>query len=222
MEGLKGIIADLKASLFTCDVRKEKYTPGLIEGNEGFMTAGQVNYVCRAGNFKNKGLVFNGSLHVLKTIMGYQYLWENIRVKGGAYGCSGRLARSGMCVFVSYRDPNLSRTIKVYEDAVEAIENFDADERTMTKFVIGTFSELDTPLTPAMKGSRSLRAYLCNTSYELIQKIREEALNTTAEDIRNTAKYIKAFLSDKKLVVVGSAAKVKEEKDLFDRVENLF
>jgi Zn-dependent M16 (insulinase) family peptidase len=222
VEGLKASIADLSKSLYTENVRKEQFVPELIQGNEGFMTAGQVLYVCRAGNFRKDGLKFTGSLNVLKTIMGYNYLWENIRVKGGAYGCSSRFSRNGNCFFVSYRDPNLSRSIKVYEDAVDAMKNFDVDERTMTKYVIGTFSELDTPLNPAAKGTRSLSALLCDVTYEDVQKAREEALNCTVEDIRKTADYIKSFLSCGKLVAVGNAAKIKEEKELFDKVENLF
>ncbi|MCR4618122.1 MAG: insulinase family protein [Lachnospiraceae bacterium] len=221
-EGLSVCIGELKKALYTEDVRKESFVPELIKENEGFMTAGQVLYVCRAGDFKKDNLEYNGALSVLKTIMGYNYLWENVRVKGGAYGCMSRFSRNGGCYFVSYRDPNLSKTIKIFEDAAGAMEKFDVDERTMTKYVIGTFSELDTPLTPSGKGMRSLAAYLGELPYDKIQKAREEALNCTAEDIRNTAKYIKSFISSERLVVVGNAAKIKEENNLFDKIENLF
>ncbi len=219
---LKGKISDLVAGLYTDEVRKEQFRPELLKGNEGLMTAGQVQYVCRAGNFKKNGTEFNGAIHVLKTIMGYQYLWENVRVKGGAYGCMNRYNRNGLAYFVSYRDPNLKNTIKIFEDTVEFIRNFDVDERTMTKFIIGTFSELDTPLTPSLKGVRSLKAYMCETPIELLQKHRDQARNCTPADIRALADHLQNILSDERLVVVGSAAKIKEDKELFDKVENLF
>ena len=108
--------------------------------NEGFKTSGQVQYVCRAGNFMKKGLPYRGALKVLNVMMGYEYLWTNIRVKGGAYGCMCGFGRTGDCYFVSYRDPNLGQTIEVYENAADFIENYDAGERTMTQYIIGTFS----------------------------------------------------------------------------------
>ena len=219
---LSGVIKKICDSLYTCEVKKEQFKPELLKENEGFMTAGQVQYVCRSGNFRKAGIEYNGYIPVLKTILGYNYLWENVRVKGGAYGCFSRFGKNGIGYLVSYRDPNLEGTIKVYEEAPSAIEKFDVDERTMTKYVIGTFSELDIPLTPALKGMRSLRAYLSDVSFESIQKRRDETLACTPEDIRKCAELLKAILSDNRLVVVGSAAKIKENKDLFDRVENLF
>ncbi len=222
ISSLRGQIGSLKDALYTEEVRKERFRPELLKGSEGFMTAGQVQYVCRAGSFVTKGLKFTGALSVLKTIMGYNYLWENVRVKGGAYGCFSSFARSGLCAFVSYRDPNLEGTVKIYENAADAVANFEADERTMTKYVIGTFSGFDIPLTPSLKGARSLGAYMNGTTYEIIQRVRDEARNCTVEDIRKCADIIKAFMSDEKLVVVGSSAKIKENSELFDHVENLF
>ncbi len=221
-DGLKGIIADLKASLYTEEVEKEHFVPELIQGNEGFMTAGQVQYVCRAGSMKNNCSDIYGYINVMKTIMSYNYLWENVRVKGGAYGCMNRFTMGGGGAFISYRDPNLSRTIKVYEDVPDFLENFDVDERTMTKYVIGTFGMIDTPLTPSAKGTRSLVGYLNSITKEEIQKRRDMARNCSVSDIRNLSEPLRKILSTGKLVVVGSAAKIKEEKELFDRIENLF
>ena len=221
-QGIRESVSDLKNCLFKDEVRKENFVPELIKENEGFMTSGQVQYVCKSGNFKKDGLEYTGALAVLKTIMGYNYLWENIRVKGGAYGCSSGFKRGGDSFFSSYRDPNLSRSIKVYEEAPEAMEKFDVDERTMTKYIIGTFGELDSPLTASGKGVRSFGAYLNGMTEEKLNKSRLEALNCSVEDIRNPAKHLRSFLSQNKLVVIGSAAKIKEEKELFDKIENLF
>ena len=169
-----------------------------------------------------KGLKPTGALKVLKVMMGYEYLWVNIRVKGGAYGCMTGLGKTGDSYFVSYRDPNLANTIAVYEKAAEYIENFKADERTMTQFVIGAVSDMDMPMTPAAKGTFSLGAYLTDLSYEEMQEERDELLATNVEDIRGLAGYIRAFMDDDCLCVIGNEDKIKENADLFGKTEPLF
>lgn len=215
-------VAALKKKLYACEVKKEAYAPATEKKNEGFMNSGQVLYVCRAGDFKKKGLEYKGTLQVLRVMMGYEYLWMNIRVKGGAYGCMSGFARDGRCYFVSYRDPNLGQTIDVYEKAAQFIENYQADERTMTQYIIGTFSDLDTPRTAAGKGKYSREAYMSGITYEMLQKSRDEVLNATPEDIRELAAYIRAFMDEDCLCVVGNEQKVKAEEGKFMKIENLF
>ncbi len=221
-ESLEASVAKLKEKLYTCEVKKEKYVPEISRKNEGFMTPGQVQYVCRAGNFLKKGLPYKGALKVLSVMMGYEYLWTNIRVKGGAYGCMCGFGRTGDCYFVSYRDPNLGQTIEVYENAADFIENYDAGERTMTQYIIGTFSQLDMPLTAAGKGRRSREAYLRGITQDMIQKERDEVMDVTPEDIRSLGAYIRAFMEDDCLCVVGDEQKIKAEADKFMKIENLF
>lgn len=224
-EGLAGMeeqIESLKKSLFTEAVEGEPFKPVLSVKNEGFMTAGQIQYVCRAGNFINKGLPYTGALKVLKVMMGYEYLWNQVRVKGGAYGCMSSFYKNGDAYFVSYRDPNLEKTVEVYEKAADYIKNYDADERTVTQFIIGAVSELDTPMTPAVKGSYSLGGYLTNLSMERVQKERDELLATTAETLKGLYRYVEAFMSEECLCVVGNGDKIKENAEMFDKVEQLF
>ena len=215
-------IAGLCEKLYTCQVEKEHYIPELKKANEGFMTSGQVQYVCRGGSFADKGLSYHGALRVLKVMMGYEYLWVNIRVKGGAYGCMCNFGRTGECYFVSYRDPNLAKTVEVYEKAAAAIRTFEADERTMTQYIIGAVSALDMPMNPAAKGLYSLSAYMCGLTDEMLQKERDEVLNTQPEDIRRLSEYIEAFMKDELFCVVGSAGKIKEKEEMFGKIENLF
>lgn len=214
-------IAELKKKLYMDIVEKGVFAPEVSYKKEGFMTPGQVQYVCCVNNFRKKGLPYVGTLLALKVIMGYEYLWTNIRVKGGAYGCMCGFNRLGDCYFVSYRDPHLKETIEVYKKAAEAIASFQADERTMTQYIIGAISDLDIPLTPALKGSRSLSAYMTGITQEMIQKEREELLATQPEDIRKLSEYIKAFMEDYYLCVVGSEQKLQEQKELFLNLENL-
>lgn len=190
--------------------------------NEAFKTSGQVQFVCRAGNYKKKGLEYTGALKVLRVMMGYDYLWNNVRVKGGAYGCMSSFTRTGDCFFVSYRDPNLQRTIEVYEKASEYLRNFVADERTLTQYIIGTVSDMDAPMSPSAYGAYSLGAYLSGITDEMIQKDRDEVLNVTEEDIRKLADYVEAVLEDNCVCVVGTAPKIEESKELFNTVDTLF
>ena len=155
-------------------------------------------------------------------MMRYDYLWVNIRVKGGAYGCSCSFGRSGESGFSSYRDPNLKNTVDIYEKAAETVEKFTADERVMTQYIIGAVSEMDTPMNPAAYGLFSLSAYLCGISQEMLDQERAQLLGATQEDIRELAAYIRAFMQDDFLCVVGNAQKIKEEKEMFLTAENLF
>ena len=212
----------LAKSLYTCPVEAGEYRPVPERKQEGFMTAGQVLYVCRAGNFRKKGLPYRGTLRFLKVMMEYEYLWTNIRVKGGAYGCMCGFGRSGESYFVSYRDPNLKNTVEIYEKAAETVEHFTADERIMTQYIIGAVSGMDTPMNPAAYGLFSLSAYLCGISQQMLDVEREQLLDATQEDIRELAAYIRAFMQDDFLCVVGNAQKIKEDKELFLTTENLF
>jgi hypothetical protein len=215
-------VRDLKKVLYTCEVKKERYIPEYSRKNEGFMTAGQVQYVCRAGNFRKKNLPYTGALKVLKVMMGYEYLWINVRVKGGAYGCMCNFSRSGDSYFVSYRDPNLAKTVDIYEKAAAAVSDFEADERTMTQYIIGAVSELDMPKNPAAKGLYALAAYMIGVTQDMIQKERDEILSAMPEDIRKLSEYINAFMEDDFFCVVGNSGKIKEEEKRFMKIENLF
>ena len=188
---------------------------------EAFIDASQIQYVAKTGDFICEGYEYTGALRLLRTILSYDYLWINVRVKGGAYGCMNTFLRSGESYFVSYRDPNLSDTLDVYDRIPEYIKSFSPDERDMTKYIIGTFSALDTPMNPEAKGSRSLSAYLEGITYEQIQKERNEILNAQPEDIRRLADLVEAVLKKDSICVIGNENMIKESAGLFENVEKL-
>lgn len=188
---------------------------------EAFIDASQIQYVAKTGDFICEGYEYTGALRLLRIILSYEYLWINVRVKGGAYGCMNTFLRSGESYFVSYRDPNLSDTLDVYDRIPEYIKNFSPDERDMTKYIIGTFSALDTPMNPEAKGSRSLSAYLEGITYEQIQKERNEILNAQPEDIRRLADLVEAVLKKDSICVIGNENMIKESAGLFENVEKL-
>ena len=190
--------------------------------NEGFKSAMQVQYVARAGNYFTHGYKYTGALKVLRMILSYDYLWNNVRVKGGAYGCMcGFSGVDGDVYFTSYRDPNLKNTNLVYEGIPEFIRNYTADDRDITKSIIGTISTLDTPLTPKTKGTRSLSVLLTGLTYEDLKKERDDIINVTQDDIRALDKLVQAVLAQGNICVIGNESKIEEDSDLFKEVKNL-
>ena len=188
----------------------------------GLTTPAQVNFVARAGNFRDAGIEYTGAMKVLKTILSYDYLWNNVRVLGGAYGCMSEFGRSGDSFFVSYRDPKLKETEEIFIKASEYVEHFTVSRRDMDKYIIGTIGSLDTPLTPSTRGARAFDAYLKNVTTELLKKERGEILECDEAAVRALAPAIKAAMDEGHFCAVGNAGVIEENKSDFDEISNLF
>lgn len=189
--------------------------------NEAFLTSGKVQYVAKGGNFKSHGFAYTGALRVMETILRYEYLWKKIRVLGGAYGAFTQFLRDGTAILCSYRDPNLSETIKAYEELPAYLENLTLSDREMTKYVIGTMAADEIQLTPSMKGERAMVHYLSGNTRESRMKIRDEIINCQVEDIRKLAPLVDSVMKDPYICVMGSEDKIQKDKDLFDTVRSL-
>lgn len=189
---------------------------------EAWETASLVNYVARAGNFRQHGFAYTGALRILKVLLSYDYLWNSVRVRGGAYGCMSAFGRSGNSSFVSYRDPKLLETDEVYDGIAEFAAQYEADEREMTKTIIGAISELDIPLTPVTKGLRGLSAFYSHVTAEDLQRERDEILDATDADIRALAPLLEAVLSDGAKCVVGNETQIRAHAEAFSQVRPLF
>ena len=172
-------------------------------------------------NFVKAGYEYTGALKVLKIIFSYEYLWLNVRVKGGAYGCMSGSTREGDFYMVSYRDPNLAKTNEIYEGAAEYVKNFNVSRRDMVKFIIGTIGEMDSPLTPSAKGMRSFTHYMTHTTIDMLRKDRAQVLDATVESIRALAPLIDAAVKQDYLCVVGGQKAISEAKDMFDVIKPL-
>jgi len=215
-------ISGIKDCLYTQPVKESSFEFVPIGRNEAFITSGMVSYDAVAGNFIDKGYQYNGAISVLRVIMNYDYLWSNLRVKGGAYGCMSSFSMNGDAYFTSYRDPNLKETYDIYKAAADYVRNFDVSDRDMTKYIIGAISNIDFPLSPAAKGARSLGAYLAKTSYDKIQEAREQLLSATKENIRQFADLIEAFVDSHYICVVGSETQIKKNEGMFELTQSLF
>lgn len=192
-----------------------------VKRNEGFKTSSKVQYVARTGNFIDRGVEYTGALQILKVILSYDYLWQNVRVKGGAYGCMSSFNRIGEGYLVSYRDPNLEKTMEIYEGVVDYLKNFNVDDRDMNKFIIGTISNIDRPMNPAAKGSRSMNLYMNHVSAEMIREERNQILDAQQSDIRALADVLQALLDAHELCVIGSEEKIEEQKEMFLEIKTL-
>ncbi len=187
--------------------------------NEGIMIPSQVQYVCRAGNLAPAGLEYCGAMQVVRTAVNYDYLYQNIRVKGGAYGCGcGFAADSGNVQFYSYRDPNLVATEKVYEGTGEYVRNLNPDETELTKYIIGTFSGYERPISRYGKMARSFDAYITGNTYEEVLRRRAEMLDITAEQFAAVGEAFDRILAQGYRCSVGNEKNIADNGDLFDNL----
>lgn len=191
------------------------YSADLQQRNEGLMTPAEIQYVALAGSFEKVSGINHGALRVVRHMLNYGYLWNEVRVKGGAYGVFCQFNRDMEGFFASYRDPKLSETIDVYKKTADYLKNYQAEEREILKTIIGTISGMDTPLTPAMKGRRSMTAYLTQTPLEVLQEERNQVLSCDSEDIRKTAAIMEAVAGAGNLCVIGNEQHLQQEKELF-------
>ncbi len=197
--------------------KSEDFVP--YESSSAVVTSGSVQFVARAGNFREAGCSYTGALLVLRTILNYDYLWKRLREKGGAYGCMSMFRRSGNMYVVSYRDPHLKNTLDVYDAMADFIGSFEADEETMDKLIIGTISGLDTPLNARAEGEAALSAYFSGLDESKLRKERDEVLGASASDIRALKTHIKLGFEKKHMCVLGSDSAIKKHEGLFEHIE---
>ncbi|MCD7826180.1 MAG: insulinase family protein [Clostridiaceae bacterium] len=196
------------------------YGPQPEKLQEAYYTPAEIQYVAVGGDFSDVPVNY-GALRVARHLLNYDYLWNEVRVKGGAYGVACQFTREGEGFFTSYRDPNLSGTIDVYRGAADYLENYQAEEREITKTIIGTISSIDTPLTPNMKGERSLSGYFSGVTQELLQSERDQILGCTLEDIHKLAPVLRTIADQNNLCVIGNEKHIEEEKELFENIRPL-
>ncbi|MCF8018090.1 MAG: insulinase family protein [Vallitaleaceae bacterium] len=189
--------------------------------NEGFKTASKVQYCALAGDYVKEGYLYNGHMKVLQTIMSLDYMWKEVRVKGGAYGGFAGFRRNGLFFLGSYRDPNLNKTYEIYRALPEYVKNLKLDDRELLKYIIGTMSNVDVPLTPQMKGDRALGLYMSGVSKEDEQRERDEILSTTLEDLTALGQLIEDIIGQDYFCVIGNESMIEEEKHLFITVKTL-
>jgi len=225
-EDYEKLIPELKHMVtndFKCEhYEKQKYNFSLDKSNEALITSSNVQYVAKGNNYSKFGFSYTGKFLVLRTIANYDYLWNNIRVKGGAYGVFINFRRNGNMSICSYRDPNISGTLQVYDEFGKYLENFNCDRREMTKYILGTINSLDTPLSNSMICEREAAIYISKLDKELLQREREEVLDTKLEDIQKLSTILDKCMEENYMCVLGGKEKIEENKEFFKNIINIF
>lgn len=221
-EGAKRLCASLGETKAEYKKANEEELKPLGKLNEGLKTASQVNYVAVSGRFDKNGLKYTGALQVLRVLLNYDYLWLNLRVKGGAYGCMAGFARTGKGHLVSYRDPNVKETLEVYRRLASYLRETEFDEETVAKYIIGAVSDLDAPLTMSAKAARGVNAYISGITDEMLQRERDEILSADGHTINSLSAYIDELISENAVCTIGNALKLEDCADEFLTVRDLF
>ena len=211
----------LLKSLTIDEYQRENYSFPCKPKNEGLYSQSRVQYVGKGANFIELGHEYTGAFNILETILRYEYLWTKIRVQGGAYGAFASFNRNGNLFFGSYRDPNLSKTLETFDGTADFLANFNVSEREMDKYIIGTLSKIDKPLTPSLKGQVAADLCLKNITYADRQKSRNEILSARQEDIRALSKVIDDCMKQNYLCVFGNEAVIKDNAKLFGEIKSV-
>lgn len=209
------LVAGLKQELFTAPCDKSGGELKAEKKNEAFVCASKVQYVATSARYLSDDMPYTGALRVAKNLLSYDYLWNNIRVKGGAYGCVLNFARTGYGMFASYRDPKLRETMEVFKGMPDYLRNTNFDEVDITKAIIGTISDMDTPTTPRIRGASAISYYLTGVTAEDLQSERDAVLDVTDADIKRTADYVQKIVDQNNICVVGSESEIEACNDMF-------
>jgi hypothetical protein len=203
---LDGFLEELPAD----DVQEFKWSPEEPAGFEGMIIPAQVNYVGKGANLYELGYRLHGSAHVISRYLRTAWLWDRVRVQGGAYGAFCLFNHlSGTLTFVSYRDPNLIKTIETFDETVEFLRSNDLTDDELTKSIIGTIGEIDRHLLPDAKGYTSMVRYLTDETEDKRQLLREHVLNTSVGEFRDFADVLEGVKQSGLVKVAGSASAIE-------------
>jgi len=191
------------------------------EVKEAIVSSGNVNYVAMGYNFKDLGYSYSGSLQLLKSVLSMDYLWTNVRVKNGAYGCFCDFRRSGNVYFTSYRDPNIKETLDVYREIANYVKNLNLSDRELLQYLIGTISAQDFPFTAYTEGSTAQIYYFAHVTKEILQKSRDELFETTNETLQGFSELLQAVIDKNQYCVFGNAISIDQNKQLFTTITEI-
>ena len=221
LEAFKNLMKPLVETWDTTELSNDVLQITRLSGNDGIVTAGKVQYVAQGGNFIDHGFKHVGPMSVLETILRYEYLWIRIRVQGGAYGAFANFYDDGNMIFCSYRDPNLLETLDVYKELPQYLRDFTLTDREMRKYIIGTMSSLDLPMTPALCGPRAMGMYFSGAKLEDKVEFRKQVIVCKPDDIVALADVVEPVLNDNHICTMGNEQKIKDAGNVFDNIVSL-
>jgi Zn-dependent M16 (insulinase) family peptidase len=197
-------IRDLISAIPSSPVQSDTWRPEYTSTNEGLVIPAPINYVAKGANLYDFGYTFHGSVGVITRFLRNTWLWDRVRVQGGAYGADCSFDQfSGLFTYASYRDPNLLETIDVYDGAAGFLATLDLSDDELTKAIIGTIGELDGYQLPDAKGFASLARHLAGVDDSFRQEVRDAVLGTTAADFRAFGEVLAGVKDAGRVIVVG-------------------
>ena len=194
--------------------------PAVKPKNEGFITASKVQYCAMAADIFADGHNYSGGLKVLSNVLD-DFLYDEIRVKGGAYGFGSNFGSNGGMYFYSYRDPGLDNTFETFKRTAEYVRNLDLSPKEVEKFIIGTIRGYDRPVSNAHKGLRAITYHLLGFNDEMRQKERDEILAANAQGLKGLADVLAGALAQNNLCAVGSDTAINQSGGLFGAVRRI-
>ncbi|MDO5707527.1 MAG: insulinase family protein [Andreesenia angusta] len=188
---------------------------------EGITSGASVQYISKAADLRDSGFEYDGSMEVLTNIVNMEYLHNNIRAIGGAYGAGMKIYSNGCIATYSYRDPNLKNTIDVYNGIGKYIENMELTEEDLENSIIGSMRAFDPVLTVNIKSELALNRYIKNTRYEDLDRYLKEALETDLEKLKSYSSLLNKAMAKDSYTVLGNETIILDNKDLFDSILRL-
>lgn len=193
------------------------YTLEPTQKSEGFKTSNQVQAIAKGDRLES----FNGSMYVASHLINTDYLWDEVRLKGGAYGAELTISRDGNTMFSSYCDPHLVETLEVWQAVGEYLQGLQMSEEEVESYIIGTIGGMDYPSSMEQKSEQVVLKYLCEITDDMLLAEREAVLNTTCETFHEVGKLLEQYLTDTHLCVIGNGKKIKKHKALFESIATI-
>ncbi|BFU21441.1 Zn-dependent peptidase, putative [Entamoeba histolytica HM-1:IMSS-B] len=196
------------------EMGKTQEYPNPVVKNEALQVPVKVNYVGKGFNFASMGVTFNGAFKALLEIIEKEYLWNKVRVEGGAYGSWMSYSYSGNAIFTSYRDPHLYETLITYDKVVDYLENMKFTQEEIENYLIGIFADIDAPKTISGFFNTCCNSYLNNTLGSS-QVIREQLFQVTLESLKEQSSIIINGLKKNIICTISPQEAIKRQNGVF-------
>ena len=184
------------------------------QNREGMVVPSRVNYVGKGADLYELGYDYSGSVHVITHFLRTSWLWDQVRVQGGAYGAMCAFDRlSGGLTFVSYRDPNLLQTLDAFDRTAAFLSDLALERAELTQSIIGAIGDIDPYRLPDAKGFASLQRHLIGVTDEARQRMRDEVLSTTQHDFKSFAEILQQFKEHGIVKVLGSESSIRQANE---------
>jgi len=216
ISGAQAALEAFSASLPKTTGSSGLVVPALKKASEAIVVPTQVNYVGKGGNLYDGGYKLHGSAFVVNKYLGMTYLWDRVRMSGGAYGARSQFDQySGNFLYWSYRDPNLEKTLATFDEAPKFLKGLDVSDEELAASIIGCMGDVDAYLLPDAKGYEAMVRHLLGVDQEYRQKLRDEILSTTAKDFKSFGESLEAVTENGGICVVASKDAVEKAKEKY-------